>query len=101
MVFWNALIKIARPIPKLIYNVHNPVGLKLLTRLRLGLIHLNQHKLIDPLCLCSLQVESVSDFFLHSYYYSNISSILLNELQSIDINLLNQEDDIIIEVLLY
>ena len=48
LIFWNALIKIVRPIPKPIYNVHNPVGLKL-----------------------------------------------------IDINLLNQEDDIIIEVLLY
>ena len=104
LTFWNALIKIGRPIPKPIYNVHNPVGLKL----RLGLSHLNQHKFnhnfqdcLNPLCSCSLEVESVSHFFQHCYYYSNIRSTLLNELQSIDINWLNQEDDIVVEVLLY
>ena len=108
MTFQNALIKSGKPIPKPIYNVHNPVGLKLLTRLRLGLSHLNQHKFnhnfqdcLNPLCSCSLEVESVSHFFQHCYYYSNICSTLLNELQSIDINLLNQEDDIVVEVLLY
>ena len=108
LTFRHALIKIGRPIPKPIYNVHNPVGLKLLTRLRLGLSHLNQHKFnhnfqncLNPLCSCSLEVESVSHFFLHCHYYSNIHSTLLNELQSIDINLLNQEDDIVVEVLLY
>ena len=41
LTFQNALIKIGRPIPKPIYNVYNPVGLKLLTRLRLGLSRLN------------------------------------------------------------
>ena len=30
LIFWNALIKIVRPISKPIYNVHNPVGLKLI-----------------------------------------------------------------------
>ena len=64
LTFQNALIKIGRPIPKPIYDVHNPVGLKLLTRLRLGLSHLNQHKFnhnfpdyLNPLCSCSLEVE--------------------------------------------
>ena len=56
---------------------------------------------LNPFCSCSLEVESVSHFFLHCHYYSNIHSTLLNELQSIDLNLLNQEDDIVVEVLLY
>ena len=106
--FRNPLIKIGRPIPKPIYNVHNPVGLKLLTRLRLGHSHLNQHKsnhnlqdCLNPFCSCRLEVESVFHFFLHCHYYLNIRSTLLNELQSIDINLSNQEDDIVVEVLLY
>ena len=92
MTFRNALIKIGRPIPKPIYNVHNPVGLKLLTRLRLGLSHLNQHKFSHNFQDC-LNTQT--------YVYSNIHSTLLNELQSIDINLLNQENDIVVEVLLY
>ena len=107
LTFQNALIKIGKPTPKPIYNVHNPVGLNLLTRLRLGLNHLNQHKFnhnfqdcLNPLCLCSLEVESVSHFFLHCHYNSNIHPTLLNELQSTDTNLLNREDDIVVEVLL-
>ena len=83
-------------VPKVIYNVHNPVGLKLLTRLRHVLRHLSQNKFnhnfqdcLNPLCLCSLEVKSFSHFFLHRHYYSKIHSTLLKELQSIDINLLN------------
>ena len=108
LTFQNALLKIGRPIAKSIYNVHNPIGLKLLTRLRLCLSHLNQHKFnhnfqdcLNPLCSCSLEVESVSHFFLHCHYYSKIRPTLLNELQSIDINLPNQEDGIVVEVLFY
>ena len=108
LTFWNALIKIGRPISKLVYYVHNPVCLKLLAWLRLGLSHLIQHKFnhnfqdcLNPLCSCSLVVDSVSHFLLHCQYYSNICSTLLNELQSIDTNLLNQEDDIVIEIILY
>ena len=66
-----ALIKIRRLIPKPIYNVHNPA----LTRLRRGLSHLNQHKFnhnfqdcLSPFCSSSLEVESVSHFFLHCHY---------------------------------
>ena len=108
MSFRNALMKTGRPIPKPLYNVHNSVGLKLLTRLRLGLSNLSQHKFnhnlqdwLNPLCSCSLEVKSVSHSSLHCHYYSNICSTLLNELQPIDINLLNQKDDIVIKVILY
>ena len=55
--FRNALLKTGRPAAKPIYNIHNPVGFKLLTRLRLGLNHFNEHKFkhnfqdcINPLC---------------------------------------------------
>ena len=39
-IFRNALLKIGRPNQCLVYKIHNPVGLKLLNRLRLGLSHL-------------------------------------------------------------
>ena len=62
VTFGNALIKIENPIPKPIYNVSNPVDLKLLTRLWLGLSHLNQ-------------VSSVN-FYLEAYQlrYSDVGS---------------------------
>ena len=38
--FRNSLVKVGRPIAKPICNIHNLIGLKLLTWLRLGLSHL-------------------------------------------------------------
>ena len=54
-------------------DIHNPSGLRLLTRSRLGQSHLNEHKSnqiqqihnANPLCTCSLEIESTSHFFLH------------------------------------
>ena len=70
--FKNVLLKLGWPFPKSCFNIHNPVGLKLLTRLRVGLSHLNGYKFkhnfpncINPLCSCSLEVESATHFFLH------------------------------------
>ena len=90
MNFQNALIKIGRPIPKPIYNFNNPAGLKLLARLRLSLSHLNQCKFnhnfqncVNPLCLCFLEVESVSHFFLHCHYYQG-GKPFLNLLNSLN-----------------
>ena len=84
----NHLLKSTRPLPKLIYNVHNPSGMQLLTRLRLGLSDLNEHRLnhnfdacINPLCTCTLEVESTIHFFLHCHYYNNIWKTLLDDLK--------------------
>ena len=45
MSFRNLLLKIGQPSPEPVYNIHNPTGLKLLTRLKLRLSHLNENKL--------------------------------------------------------
>ena len=56
---------IFRPKPNNVYYCHNPKGIKLLTRLRLGLSHLREHKLehnfkdyLIPLCLCGNEIET-------------------------------------------
>ena len=107
LLFRNSLLKIDRPIPKLIYNIHNPRGLKLLT-LRLGMSHLNQDKFnhyfrdcVNPLCPCSLEIESCSYFFLRCYYFTDIQRTLFSELLSVEKNILNQSDNKIVELLLY
>ena len=63
------------------------MGLKLLTRLRLGLSHLNEHRFNhnfqscnNPLCSCSLAIESTKHSLLHCHYFSNIRSTLLNSI---------------------
>ena len=71
-LFKSRLLSFIRPNQSNIYNIFNPTGLKLLTRLRLGLRHLNEHKFrhnfqdcLNPLCSCSLEIEDTTHYFLH------------------------------------
>ena len=93
--FKKSLLRVGRPTAMPTYGIHNPVGLKFLTRLRLGLSHLNEHKFkhnckdcVNPSCSCSLEIESSSHFCLHCHYFTNIRSTPLNNLKSIDVNIL-------------
>ena len=90
------------------FNVCNFAGLRLLTRLQLGLSHLNEHRFshnfqncINPLCTCSLEVESISHFFLHCLHYNDTREALLNVLKSIDENILKLSGNKLINLLLY
>ena len=81
--FKKQILKFIRPIPNSTFNVHNPHGIKLLTRLRVGLSHLREHKFrqnfqdfLDPFCNCSQHVEITIHFFLHCSNYSNQRKIL-------------------------
>ena len=71
------------------------------------LSHLNKHRFnhnfqncIKPLCTRSLKVESTSHFFLHCLHY-NIRETLLNELKSVDENILTLSGNKLINLLLY
>ena len=73
-----------------IYNIHDPLGIKYLTRLRLGLSHLNEHKFrqnfqdcLNSLCSCSLEIETTNHFFLHFHYHNDIRKILLDTVKKI------------------
>ena len=107
-IFRANLIKIIRPIRNPIFDIFNPLGLKLITRLRLGLTHLNEHRFnhnfnncITPPCTCSLDTESTLHFFLHCNYYNSARIFLLNDLNSVDRSLLNLSDLSLGNVLLY
>ena len=84
--FRNTLVKVRRSISDLRNRIHHLFGLKLLTRLRFGLSHINEHKFkhnfncINQLCTCSFKVDSTKHFFLHCYYYSALLISLLNNL---------------------
>ena len=92
-IFKSKLLAFMRLVQRSIYNVFNPQGLKFLTRLRLGLSHLNEHRLkhnfkgcINPLCFCSLEVENTLHFFLHCHHYSTFRMGLMNKVNQIDEN---------------
>ena len=82
-VFENSILKFMRPFPNKIFQCHNPKGVKLVTRLRLGLSHLRGHKFkhsfqdtLNPICSCGLDIESTSHIF------STVSCFILNNLLS-------------------
>ena len=79
------------------------MGIKYLTRLRLGLSHLNDHKFthnfqdcLNPLCPCSLEVESTIHS-LHCQYYNDIRQTLLDTVKKItNINVSNLSDEYLV-----
>ena len=61
-VFKNSLLKFIRLSPNILFNVTDSPGIKLLTRLRLGLSHLREHK-SNPNTI-NLSVHRKSPMFL-------------------------------------
>ena len=56
---------------KSLFAMHNPAGIKLLSRLRLKFSHLNEHKFrhnfkdaLSPICDCDSETETTDHFFL-------------------------------------
>ena len=90
-LFKTNILKFIRPSPNSVYNCHNPKGLKFITRLRLGLSHLREHKFkhsfqdtINPLCSCGLDIESTEYFLLHCPQFVNERRTLLSTIGNIN-----------------
>ena len=90
------MLNFVRPFPNSLFDCHNPKGIKLITRLRLGLSHLIEHKLkhsfqdtINPLCNCGQDIEFSTLFFLHCLFFINESCNLLSTIHSLDSKLLD------------
>ena len=73
---------------KSLYGIHHPLGTKLLTRLRVGLSHLRDHKFShnfqdtsDPFCLCLCnEKETVEHYLLHCPCHDNHRDVLFETL---------------------
>ena len=106
--FKKQILKFMRPSPSSTFNMHNPHGIKLLTRLRVGLSHLREHKFrhnfqnsLDPFCNCGRHIETTIYFFRHCSNYSNQRKTLFEKIINMKRSLLNQNDSIIVETLLF
>ena len=98
-VFRNYLFKEIRPQPNPLHNIHSPSGIKLLTRLRLGSNHWNEHKFNHSFDDCinlfrtySLKPVLTLHFFLHCHHCNKLRSILFKDLNSVDKNLIKFSD---------
>ena len=102
------LLKMGRPHANSRYRVHNPVGIRLITRLHLSLSHLNEHKFrhnfadcVNPLCSCSIEPETTLHFFLHCCNFLNIRRKLFDKIKLLDETLLQLNDESLLTVLLF
>ena len=108
MYFRNSLIKIGRPVQNSIFKVYNPLGIKFITMSRLGLSQLNKHKFkhnfqncLNPLCSCSLEVESTIHFFLHCHFFDKFRQILLETVGKIIKDISHLNDDLLVNQWMY
>ena len=74
-VFKQKLLPFILPLENSIFNISDPEGLKLPTRLCLGFSHLNEHRFrnnfqecLNPLCTCHLKTENTSYYLLHCHH---------------------------------
>ena len=107
-VFKNTLLKSIRSPLNSLFNVNDSLRINLLTRLRLGLSHLREHKFnhnfqdtINPLCPCSLESESTTHFFLRCQNFTDLRKCLMNELIKIDSCILALDEKSLTKLLLY
>ena len=76
--------------PKSIFGIHDPIGLKHLIRLHLGLSHLRYDKhrhnfadTISDICECNIAPENVNHFIFICPFYNDQRTILINYVSSI------------------
>ena len=105
--FKQKLLPFIRPLENNIFNIFNPEGLKLLTRLCLGFSHLNEHRFwhnfqefLNSLpCTCRLETENTS----HSCCHRNtpFRTDLTKSVKTFVINFEFLSDSKKVEILLY
>ena len=107
-IFKSRLLSLIRPFQSNVYNIFDPIGLKLLTRLRLGFSHLNEHKFrhdfqecLNPLCLCNFEIEDTTHYLLHCQYFSEHRINLINSVNSVFDNFESSSDNNKRDILLY
>ena len=98
-IFKNNILKFIRPKPNSFFNCCNLKGIRLITRLRLELSHLREHKFkynfqncLNPLRSCGSSIESTSHFLLHCPIFYDKRHTLLSTLNITDSKLLESND---------
>ena len=107
-LFKKNILTFIRLGPNKVFNIYNPYGLKLLTRLRLGLSHLRGYKFnhnfsdsLDEIWLCGKDIESTSHFLLQCSLFLNERQVLVNKIRDIDSSFIDQNENSLCYTLLF
>ena len=89
-IFKNRLLSFIRPVQNSVFNIFDPKGLKILTRLLLEFSHLNEHRFrhnfeesVNPLCSFSLKTEDKEHYLLHCHHFTPLRINLMNSVNSV------------------
>ena len=103
-MMYHTLTSDIRPKANRAFNCNSSKGLKFVTRLRLGLSHLREHKFkhsfqdfINPLCSCTWDVESAIHYFFHCPLFRIERHSLLKRISQIDNKLLDSNESNLIQ----
>ena len=105
-LFRNTLLKFIRPVQRKAFYINCSVGVKLLTRLRLGFSHLREFRhgfrdILNPLCPCSIETETTAHYFLRCHFYNVNRFALMNELNEIYSSFSTLNENKFIDLILY
>ena len=81
----NKLLSAIRPVGHSMYNIHDIIGVRHLTKLRLQFSALNEHKFrhnfdcLSPVCTCGTEKEDNEHFLLHCPLYDIVRCDLLGQ----------------------
>ena len=106
--FKASILQFIRPKACSVFNVMDPEGLKLLTRLRVQLSHLKEHKYrhnfvdtLNPICNCGLlEIESTPHYLLRCLFYCDQRKTLLDSISTVG-NISNLSDRKKVDLILY
>ena len=106
--FKKNLLNFILPPTNSIFDIHNPLRIKLLTRLRLGLSHLHEHNFrhffqntFNPYCKCGKYIESTMHLFIHCINFLIPRQTLFQKIGNIDENILSQTETQLTQTLLH
>ena len=108
IAFKKKLLNFIRPCANSIFDIHNPLRIKLFTRLRLGLTPLHEHKFrhcfqdtLNPSCEYAKDIDSTMHFFLHCTNSLIPRQTVFQKIRNIDDNILSQIETQLTQTLLY
>ena len=103
-IFKLSLLKFVRPVTNSVFDINNPYGLKLLTRLLLGVGHhcviINLDTIFKTV-LTQYAIVVSTHFLFHCPLFQSARQYLLMNIKKIDESILKKHDELITKTLLY
>ena len=107
-MFHKKLLTFIRPLENDSYEIYDPLGVRLLNRLRLGFSHIRENTFrhnfadtLNPLYPCSLKTEDAEHYFLPCQNNVSFRATLMNVLNNINTAIVSLNSIDLLRVILY